>query len=186
MAGFKYFKSKQKAEKTQDVKKKCKRAEKKKELEEAKEQLLRKVAEFENFRKRKAKDVVDAREYGKSSAVEEFLTVYDHFKMAMTSVENGDSIEIISQGMTMIFNEFKQTFENIGVKEVNAVGEKFDPLKHEAISEQASEDVPAGEVLQQWKSGYTFGDKLLRPATVVVSSGPAVEEEATTEEEETK
>lgn len=161
-------------EKEQEVKKEPTVEE---QLQTAKETILRKVAEFDNFRKRKAKEVDDARVYGKVSVITEFLTVFDHFKMAMTSVENGDDIKIVQEGMRMILAEFSRTFENLGVKEVNAVGEKFDPTLHEAISHEASDDMEADHVLKQWKSGYKLNDRLIRPATVVVSSGKAEETE---------
>lgn len=151
------------------------------ELAELKDTLLRKVAEFENFRKRKIKDVQDARFHASCGVIESFLTVYDHFKMAMQSVENGDSLEIVQQGMKMIFSEFGKTFENLGVNEVVATGEKFDPNLHDAISKQSSDEVEEGFVVQQWKSGYKLNDRLLRPAVVVVSSGPETAEEETTE-----
>jgi molecular chaperone GrpE len=151
---------------------------------ELKDSLLRKVAEFDNFRKRKAKDMQDARFNATCGVIESFLTVYDHFKMAMTSVENGDSLEIVQQGMQMIFSEFGRTFESMGVKEVNAVGEKFDPTLHDAISKQASDEVEEGVVIQEWKSGYKLNERLLRPAVVVVSSGPETSDETELSKEE--
>ncbi len=151
-------------------------------LAEMKDSFLRKIAEFDNFRKRKAKDVQDARFQATCNVIETFLTVYDHFKMAMKSVENGDSLEIVQQGMQMILSEFGRTFENLGVNEVTAVGEKFDPTLHDAISEQSSEDVEEGYVVQEWKSGYKLNDRLLRPAVVVVSSGPEKTENESDEE----
>lgn len=146
-------------------------------LQAAKEALLRKVAEFDNFRKRKTKETEDARSYAKISVITEFLTVYDHFKMAMTSVENGDDIKIVQEGMRMILAEFGRTFENLGVKEINAIGEKFDPNIHEAISHETSDEIDADHVVKQWKSGYKLNERLVRPATVVVSSGKAEEKE---------
>lgn len=153
-------------------------------IAELKDSLLRKVAEFDNFRKRKSKDLQDARFNATCGVLESFLTVYDHFKMAMKSVDNGDSLEIVQQGMQMIFSEFGRTFENMGVKEVSAVGQKFDPMLHDAISKQASDEVEEGMVIQEWKSGYKLNERLLRPAVVVVSSGPEVEEEAEESKEE--
>jgi len=78
-------------------------------IERMRDQLLRSQAEFENFRKRKVKDVQDARFHATCNVIESFLTVYDHFKMAMKSVENGDDLEIVQQGMKMIFSEFGRT-----------------------------------------------------------------------------
>lgn len=143
-------------------------------IAELKDALLRKIADFDNFRKRKVKDVQDARFHSSCGVIESFLTVYDHFKMAMQSVENGDSLEIVQQGMQMIFSEFGKTFDNLGVNELVATGEKFDPNFHDAISKQSSDEIEEGFVIQQWKSGYKINERLLRPAVVVVSSGPEV------------
>ncbi len=150
---------------------------------ELKDKLLRTAADFQNFKNRKIKDMNDARFNASCSVIEEFLTVFSHFNMAMTSVNNGDSLEIVQQGMNMISHEFANTFKNLGVETISAVGEKFDPSLHDAISKEASEEVEEGIVLQQWKPGYKYKARLLQAATVVVSSGPAeVAEEAATEE----
>lgn len=172
-------------EKTTEVKEeKPKEKTPEQQIAELKDSLLRKVAEFDNFRKRKSKDLQDARFNATCGVLESFLTVYDHFKMAMKSVDNGDSLEIVQQGMQMIFSEFGRTFENMGVQEVSAVGEKFDPNLHDAISKQASDEVEEGMVIQEWKSGYKLNERLLRPAVVVVSSGPEKEAEAEKPKEE--
>ena len=78
---------------------------------------------------------------------------------------------------TMILNEFKKAFDGLGVKEINAVGKEFDPKFHEAMKTENSDDVPEGTVIAQWKAGYIIGERLIRPATVVVSAGPAKKED---------
>ncbi len=150
---------------------------------ELKDKLLRTAADFQNFKNRKIKDMNDARFNASCSVIEEFLTVFSHFNMAMQSVNNGDSLEIVQQGMNMISHEFANTFKNLGVETISAVGEKFDPTLHDAISKEASEEVEEGIVLQQWKPGYKYKTRLLQAATVVVSSGPAEVEEESAEEE---
>ena len=146
-------------------------------IAELNDKILRISADAQNFRNRKIRDMNDARFNASCSVIEEFLTVFSHFNMAMQSVTNGDSIEIVQQGMNMISTEFTGAFKNLGVETISAVGEKFDPTIHDAISKQASDEVDEGVVLQQWKPGYRYKDRLLQPATVVVSSGPAQEEE---------
>ena len=86
-------------------------------------------------------------------------------------------INALKQGMQMIMNEFSRAFEDLGVKEIEAVGKAFDPKLHDAVKSEASEEVPEGIVISQWKAGYKLGDRLIRPSSVVVSSGPAKEEE---------
>jgi molecular chaperone GrpE len=90
----------------------------------------------------------------------------------MAHVEDTPDVETMKQGMTMILAEFQRTFENLGISFVNAEGAEFNPAEHEAVAQEHSDEVPAGTVIRQWKCGYRLGDKLLRPATVVVSSGP--------------
>jgi molecular chaperone GrpE len=80
---------------------------------------------------------------------------------------------MLRQGMEMILAEFRRTFENLGVEEMAPVGQPFDPNLHEAIAQEPSEEIPEGHVLRQWKAGFHIGDRLLRPAAVVVSAGPA-------------
>jgi molecular chaperone GrpE len=149
--------------------------------EESRDKLLRHHAEFENYRKRTQREFADVRERTKAATVEEFLTVYDHFGMALEHAD--DNCSVLRQGMEMILVEFKRTFETLGVEEMDPVGKPFDPNQHEAIAQEPSDTVPEGHVLRQWKSGFRLGDRLLRAAAVIVSSGPADETEKETENE---
>lgn len=144
-------------------------------LAEMTDKLLRSRAEFDNYRKRITREFGDVREQAKQRTIGEFLPVYDTFILAVSHMETSSDIESIKQGMQMILTEFERTFESLGVKEVAAVGEPFDARFHEAVAQEASDSVPEGTVIRQWKSGFTVGENLLRPATVVVSSGKAGE-----------
>ncbi len=139
------------------------------------DKYLRLRADFDNYTKRMAREANDIRERSKKSVVTEFLPVYDFFQMAMKHSETSDDIAALRQGMTMILNEFTKAFDALGVKELQAVGQKFDPNLHEAVKSEPSDTVAEGIIIQQWKPGYMMGDKLLRAAMVVVSSGPAAE-----------
>ena len=140
-------------------------------LTETNERFLRAKAELDNYRKRVQREFSDIRAQVKTSTVQEFLPVFDHFQMAMDHAEQKPDFEALKQGMDLILAEFKRTLETLGITPVEAVGCPFDPTEHEAIAQEPSADVPEGHVVRQWKSGYKMGDKLLRPATVVVSSG---------------
>jgi len=144
-------------------------------MAEANDRYLRAKAELENYRKRVQREFAEIREYSKHSVIEEFLPVFDHFQMAMGHVGENADLATLKQGMDMILGEFRRTLENLGVEPIDAVAQPFDPNQHEAIAQEASEQVPEGHVLRQWKCGYRIGERLLRPATVVVSSGPAAE-----------
>ncbi|WDE96997.1 nucleotide exchange factor GrpE [Lentisphaera profundi] len=138
---------------------------------------LRQRADFDNFRKRSIRDQDDARQRGKISVLEDVLPVYDTFKMAMqaTQMENVN-LDMIVQGMNMIQNMFVKAMDDMGVVDIDARDKKFDPNMHEATSESFSEDVKEGDVLSQTRCGYKLGERLLRPAMVVVSKGAEPEE----------
>lgn len=141
-------------------------------IAETKDKLLRLRADFDNYRKRMAREADEIRERSKIIVVSDFLPVYDFFRMAMDHAAHTDDIVALKQGMQMIMNEFTKAFEDLGVKEINAVGKVFDPNLHDAVKMENSDTVPDGTVISQWKAGYKLGDRLIRPATVVVSSGP--------------
>ena len=148
--------------------------------------VLRTRADFMNFRKRSVKDQEDARQRGKISVLQDVLPVYDTFKMAMMATE-GDQVnlDMIVQGMNMIQNMFTKAIGDMGIVEINALGQKFDPNLHEAASEAYSDTVEEGVVLTQTRCGYQLGERLMRAAMVTVSKGPEPEvtEEESGEEE---
>ncbi|NOY74493.1 MAG: nucleotide exchange factor GrpE [Kiritimatiellaeota bacterium] len=150
------------------------RSERIKELEaklaEAEDKTLRLRAEYDNYRKRCYRELSDARAYAKTDALTPILNVYDHFKMAVSAAESGDDTQVIHEGLKLINSEFAKAMDELGILEIDAVGEKFDPNLHEAVAEEFSE-LEEGVVVKQWRCGYKMGDKLLRPASVVVSSG---------------
>jgi molecular chaperone GrpE len=144
-------------------------------LQAVQDQYLRAKAELENARKRMQRESSELRQYTKASTIQEFFTVLDHFQMAMDHVDQTPDFETLKLGMNMILGEFRRTFENLGVEPINAAGEEFDPNQHEAVAQEPSDEVPKDHVLRQWKCGYRMGERLLRPASVIVSSGPESE-----------
>ena len=151
-------------------------------LAELQSKFLYLQAEYQNFRKRSVKDVADARSYAYADALNPFMTVFDYLAMADTAAVNSDNIESIRQGLKMIIAEFNKAFDTLGVTAIDAVGKPFDPALHEAVAHEPSDRVPEGVVIKQWSSGFKMGEKLLRPARVVVSSGAPEK----TQEEEAK
>jgi molecular chaperone GrpE len=138
--------------------------------------MLRQRADFDNFRKRSVRDQEDARQRGKMSVLEDVLPVYDTFKMAMQATQMDNvNLDMIVQGMNMIQNMFVKAMDDMGVEELNAIGQKFDPNFHEATSESFSDEVDEGMVLTQTRCGYKLGERLLRAAMVTVSKGPEPE-----------
>lgn len=144
------------------------------ELAEANDKILRAHAEFDNFRKRSFKDISNARAMAQIDTVLPFLNLFDNVNMAVSSAEGSGNIDAILQGLRMIVGEYDRAISDIGIKKFNALGEKFDPALHEAIAHENSSEVPEGIVTKQWNCGYKLGERLLRPARVVVSSGPEI------------
>lgn len=135
------------------------------------DKYIRNVAEFDNYRKRVSKDIAAARNNAVSDSLFPFLQVYDHFKMAVMAAEKSTDMNMIIQGLKMIQTNFSRAMEELGVQELNTVGQKFDHNMHDAVGMEASETVPEGTIISQMTCGYKMGDRLLRPARVVVSSG---------------
>ena len=142
-------------------------------LEEMKGNYLRALAENENYRKRMARELLDTREQSRIKTIGEMVGIYDLLQMAVEHATKSTDVAALRQGLEMSFGEFKRILKGMGVEVLDAVGKPFDPAIHEALSTLNSDEVPEGVVLQQWKPGFKVGEKLLRPATVVVSKGPA-------------
>ena len=149
----------------------------KKELEAAKNKYLYLQAEYQNYRRRAAKDISDARVHAIEDTLVPFLTVSDYLSMAASAADKSDNIEAIRQGLQMIIAQFFKAFEDLGVQKFESVGKAFDPNLHEAVSNEPSDVVAEGDIIREWSGGFKIGEKLLRPARVVVSSGPAKAED---------
>lgn len=137
------------------------------------ERLLRVTADFENFKKRAARERDEARRSATESVLGRFLPVLDNFDMALAAASQANaSVEALKIGVGMIQGQLKGVFGDAGVEEVPALGVPFDPSVHEAVSQQESTEVPEGQVLQVVRRGYRMRDRLLRPASVVVAKAP--------------
>ena len=139
------------------------------------ERLLRTTADFDNFKKRAAREKIEAAQYATFSLLQKVLPVLDNFEMALAAAQNaqGDKLASLQSGVAMIQQQLKNALAETGLEEVDATGKPFDPSLHEAISQQDSANVPEGHVLQQVRKGYKLRDRLLRPAAVIVAKKPA-------------
>ena len=137
------------------------------------DRLLRLQADFENYRKRMDREKKNWIAFANEKLVLELLPVLDHFELGLAdSAKNGAPAAFVD-GFQLVFNQFRAALEKAGVQAIDAEGAAFDPHVHEAITHLPSDDVPADHVVAQTRRGYKLGDKLLRAAQVVVSSGPA-------------
>ena len=148
------------------------------ELAALQEKYIYLQAEYQNYRKRMAKELAESRRFAVEETVHPFLTVYDFLTMAETAAVQSDNIEAIRQGLVMIIAEYRKAFDELGLKPFDAKGKKFDPELHDAVAHESSEEVPEGVVSKQWNCGFKLGDRVVRPARVVVSSGAPEEKKS--------
>ncbi|MCF8298318.1 MAG: nucleotide exchange factor GrpE [Saprospiraceae bacterium] len=155
-------------EKKARKKKISKEAELQNQLEELNDKFLRLYSEFDNYRKRTIKEKSDLYKTASSDLILALLPVLDDFKRANKAFEESDDINAIKEGIELIFNKFKNTLNQKGVKEMETIGEVFDTEFHEAITQiDASEDMK-GKIVDEVEKGYFLGEKVLRYAKVVI------------------
>jgi molecular chaperone GrpE len=150
-----------------------------KELALAKDRLLRLQADFDNFRRRTAKERDELFSRANESLMTELLPVMDHVELALGSVKADPSgtVDPVVKGFKMVADQLQTTLVKFGLNPLDATGQIFDANLHESLSQIPSDDVAEGSVVTQFRRGYKLGEKLLRPARVVVSTGPAKKEE---------
>jgi len=148
------------------------------------DKLLRAIAETENVRRRAQRDKEDASKYAIKSFAEQMITVSDNLGRALQSVD-GDArtdnvaLENIVVGIEMVSRELQAGFERFGIKAIEALGQKFDPMLHEAMFEIENKDVVAGTIAQVLEVGYTLNGRTLRAAKVgITKGGPKIAVEA--------
>jgi molecular chaperone GrpE len=139
------------------------------------DRLLRATADFDNFKKRAARERQDAAKYANEALIQKLIPILDNFDMAQAAAQSGpaDGAQSLQAGIAMIQQQFKNVLTEAGVEEVDATGKLFDPNFHEAVSQQETSDAPEGQVMQQLRKGYKLRERLLRPATVIVAKKPA-------------
>lgn len=139
------------------------------------ERLLRTTADFDNFKKRAAREKQDAIKFANESLLQKLIPVLDNFDMALAATQTagaGDAVQSLQTGVNMIYQQLKTALADAGLEELDAMGKPFDPNLHEAVSQKETAEVPEGQVVQQLRKGYKFRDRLLRPASVVVAKHP--------------
>lgn len=149
---------------------KTKLEEKEKQCEELKDRLQRTMAEFDNFRKRTAKEKSALYEDSVRNTIEQILPVIDNFERALSSGEKEDKNSPFLQGMEMVYRQFKDILTSIGVEEIKSVGEKFDPNLHNAVTHIEDETFGESEVVEEFQKGYIFKDKVIRYSMVKVAN----------------
>lgn len=145
-------------------------------LERFRDLAQRSQADLDNYRKRMAREREDAIRYANGKLLEELLPILDSFELGLEAASKTEEGRNLAQGFGMVQKLLVDFLGRNGVEPVDAVGAEFDPNLHEAVGQEASEEVPEGIVVRQLRKGYKLKDRLLRPASVLVSKGPATGE----------
>jgi len=142
------------------------------ELSKTKEAYLRSVAEFDNYRRRNNEEKPKIANYAKGELAKDIFPILDNFKLGLEAAEKQHpEAKSITEGFAMIASQIRAALSHHNIVEINPVGAAFDPNEHESLTSQPSADVPEDHVLFVHRVGYKIGDRLLRPASVVISSG---------------
>jgi molecular chaperone GrpE len=141
-------------------------------LDRFRDLALRSQADFENYKKRAAREKEDAVKYANSSLLQRLVSILDNFELGLAAAKTESEHSPIYSGMVLVQKQLNDLLEENGLQAIEAEGKKFDPNLHEAIAHEPSE-IPEETVIRQARRGYRFKDRLLRPARVVVSSGAA-------------
>ena len=139
-----------------------------KQLESVKDQFVRLTAEYDNYRKRTAKEKDALYQDAKADTIREFLAVYDNLERAVAT--EGDEDSPHKKGLEMIFHQYQEILKKLGVTEIEAQGAPFDPEKHNAVMHIDDENFGENVVSQVFQAGFTLGDKVLRHAIVQVAN----------------
>jgi molecular chaperone GrpE len=148
--------------------------------DKAEKNWVQTAADFENFKKRAAREKTEATQFANVSLVQKLLPVLDNFEMAQAAAETSHAHKLASlqAGVAMVQQQLKSILAETGLEEIDANGKTFDPNLHEAVSQTETADAPEGTVVQQIRKGYKLRDRLLRPASVIVAKKPASETNA--------
>lgn len=140
-------------------------------LADANDRNLRLMAEFDNYRRRTAKEQLELIETANGKLLEKLSEVQDNFERAFASENKAQDLEAFEKGMQMIYNQFAKILTDAGLEQIDPTGAEFDPNMHEALMQQPSETVPEGHVVTVFQKGYKLKNKILKTAKVIVSSG---------------
>ena len=143
----------------------------KQQLADANDRFVRLMAEFENFRRRNAKEQLELIETANGKLLEKLSEVQDNFERAFASENKAKDLEAFEKGMQMIYNQFAKVLTDAGLEQIDPTGKEFDPNLHEALMQQPSETIPEGHVVTVFQKGYKLKNKILKTAKVIVSSG---------------
>jgi len=140
-----------------------------KEITEYKDKMLRKAAEFENYKRRTENDQFNLLKYTGENLIVKLLPVIDDFERSIQHMDKANDVDSIKEGMMLVYNKLLKMLEEQGVKKIEATGKPFDVDYHEALMQRKDESVPPHTVLDELEKGYTYKDRVIRHSKVIVS-----------------
>ncbi len=143
------------------------------ERDRMREQLLRIAADFDNFRKRSRKEIEEVRRRSIEDTLREVLPVVDNLERAAGAMDDATDVAAVAQGVQMVLRGFEDVANRLGLKRVPAIGQQFDPTCHDAMQQEETDQHAPGTIVAEVVPGYFLGDRLLRPAMVVVAKPPS-------------
>ncbi len=146
-------------------------AELQKQRDESYDLLLRKTAEFDNYRKRVERERQTLADAAAAGIIEELLPLVDDLERALTAEAGSEAAEGYRRGVELIHRQLVEVLRKRGVRPIEALGQQFDPHYHQAVSHEAVEGHRDNEIIEEFRRGYMLGDRLLRPAMVKVAKG---------------
>lgn len=142
------------------------------EVARLKDQLLRLAADFDNFRKRSRREIGDAERMAREELLRDLLPIFDNLERASQHAGAATDVQSVVDGIGMVTRQFIDTLARLGVERIQTLGVAFDPAVHEAVQQIETADQPPGAVCAEVLGGYRFGERLIRPAMVVVAKAP--------------
>jgi molecular chaperone GrpE len=143
------------------------------ELTEAQGRVLRAQAELDNFRKRSRREIEDSKRYATIALIRDLLPVIDNLDRALAAAEKDEAADGLLEGVRMVATQLQTVLTQHNCSVIEAEGQPFDPMLHEAIQEMPNDEIPSGHVAMVHQVGYRLHDRVVRPAQVIVSKGPA-------------
>ena len=143
------------------------------EVAKLRDQLLRTAADFDNFRKRSRRELAEMEKRAREDLIKDLLPVFDNLERATAHAETATDVKALADGIALVKRQFLDTLSKIGIERIKAQGEPFDPAFHEAVQQFETADHPPGTVIHEVQAGYRQGEKLVRPAIVVVAKAKA-------------
>jgi molecular chaperone GrpE len=141
------------------------------EAEDNKNLYLRAIADLENFRRRAVRDKEESRRLATEALIEDMLPALDNLVLGLEAAKQHPEAKPVTEGFSMVLTQFESILQEHGIKEINPVNEKFQPDFHECVAHEPSKKYKEGKIISVIRKGYLLHERLVRPASVIVSSG---------------